>query len=351
MPISTASSRGWDFLTEFQMNSDDLQARPDWDSLRVRLGDLLKRRAFARGLDATETGIKVGLKGYKVERVFDGSARQAERYARIVGALDWSLDEALEHLERHQTPTLPAPRVRRGSEHATLTLAGPTPEPEPEPEIEARPRATDEPDAEEALANEDLFVAPEGSPNAPVTFEDHRERLAGELKERLTATGKSQSAFARALGVSQSTISSVLAAHPKRRQHYDALARELGLYISADYELVEVLGTPEPAAPEPEPAAVSEDAIEEVEQKLTTAPVHTTPEPTPTEQAPAEPTPAPVEAVEATLAAAGSASDGGMVLDDGLTELIEWSAAQRGIEPRIWLALAVAAYHESYRGS
>ena len=34
-------------------------------------------------------------------------------------------------------------------------------------------------------------------------------------------------------------------------------------------------------------------------------------------------------------------------LGDSLIELIESSAASRGMDPHIWLTLAVAAYHES----
>jgi transcriptional regulator with XRE-family HTH domain len=299
------------------MIPSELQERPDWPLLRVRLGDVLKRRAFSRGLDATEAGIKAGLKAYKVERVFDGTAKQAERYDKIATALGWSLSEALEHLERRQTPSLPAPRLRRAGEQAVLA------QPEPLPD--------DEPMTEETTPTEEEALPPlEVKPDAPATFEDHRERLAGELKDMITATGRSQTTYARAIGVSQSTISSVLAARHKRRQHYDSLARELGYYISADYTLV-----PQPDAPAPEPAGVSEEVVEQAAEKLVATPIE--PE-------------APAHAPRRTPRAASSAPTR-LELDDTLIELIEWSAAQRGIDPKIWLTLAVATYHEAHSGS
>ena len=305
------------------MTPDELQERPDWPLLRVRLGNVLKRRAFSRGLDATETGIKVGLKAYKVERVFDGTSKQAERYDKIAQGLGWSIAEALAHLERRETPARPALRLRRGGEQEVLAELDPILEPEPE-------KREDEPMANETTLTDETLPPLEVKPDAPATFEDHRESIAADLKEMITATGKSQTTFARAIGVSQSTISSVLAARHKRRGHYDALARELGYYISADYKLV-----PQPAAPEPEPVEVSEDVVERVEEKLA---------------APAAPK-APAAPVASAAPKTPAGASGRLQLDDTLVDLIEWSAAQRGIDPKIWLTLAVAAYHESHSGS
>ncbi len=279
--------------------------------LRVRLGNVLKRRAFSRGLDATETGIKVGLKAYKVERVFDGTSKQAERYEKIAVGLGWSIAEALEHLERRETPARPALRLRRAGEQDVLTEIDPTPEPEPE----------DESMSNETTPTEETLPPLEVKADAPATFEDYRESIAADLKEMITATGKSQTTYARAIGVSQSTISSVLAARHKRRGHYDSLARELGYYISAEYALV-----PMPDVPEVE--EVSEEVVEQVAEKLSEAPVAAPP------SAPSAPS-----------------APSRLELDDTLVDLIEWSAAQRGIDPKIWLTLAVAAYHEAHSGS
>ncbi len=293
------------------MDMTELQERSDWPELRARLGDLLKLRAFSRGMNANELAQKLGRKPFTVERVFGGITRDGERYASIALALDWSIEEAIAHLGGHDV-TLPAPRLRR-SDGADEALELPDLPPTEEPMND------DAPDI-----SEDSMTTPlprlESSSTGPMTFEDHRERLATELKDMITASGKSQTDWARAIGVSQSTISSVLAARHKRRVHYDNLARELGYFITATFAL-ELM---------PEAAPVEAPAI---------APVVPSASVTPSERRA-------VKVASPVVAPATSSSR--LALDDTLVDLIEWSAGQRGIDPKIWLTLAVAAYHESH---
>jgi transcriptional regulator with XRE-family HTH domain len=302
------------------MKLDDLEERADWDELRAELGAQLERRAQDAGLDASSLAQKMGYRPRHVRQVFTGRWRSIGRYEHVARTLSWSVEDALPVLG--VTP----PRVK-----------SPAPEaPDPDPASPTGPL--------QETSKQDLEAPAMPTPGV---FADHRERVAAELKARVEASEHTQAGLASVLGVSPYTLSSVVTGRAKRRDHYDALAGALGLELSEDFTLVTL--SPDAAefvpAPDAGPSSVThgptEDdlGVDDVGGPVTT---------------PTAPDEGALLEGEGEVAREGSgraAASSRLELDENTAALIEWSAMQRGMDPRVWLTLAVAAYHERHTSS
>ena len=303
------------------MDVNQLEEREDWEELRARLGALLERRAHANEFDATSLAKKMGLRPRHIRQVFCGRRRSPDRYEHVARTLGWSLEDALLELDVDVPSPTPEPNAGADAFEADseaslpMTLAS-TQEPSEPVQVQS-PVFVEEP-----------IVFP--SPPESEGFEAHRVRLASELKARIAASHENQASLSKTLGVSQSVMSSLLAARHKRRGHYDALAGALGLEIDERFMLVT-------------------RSVEHQEASPSAAPIK---EPTPN-----LPTQA-VVVIPKTSSEVGVGSEPGLKtssqpkprleLDESTRVLIEWEAARRGMDPKRWLLLAVAAYHERH---
>jgi plasmid maintenance system antidote protein VapI len=302
------------------MDLNELEERVDWEELRAELGAQLERRAGEAGLDATSLAQKMGYTPRHIRQVFAGRWRSIGRYEHVARTLSWSVEGALPELDitppRAATPAAEAPEA-------------PDPDPASPP---GPPRET---------SREDLEAPAMPTPGV---FADHRERVAAELKARVEASEHTQAGLARMLGVSPYTLSSVVTGRAKRRDHYDALAGALGLELSEDFTLVALSQDAAESVPAPDagPSPVTHGSIED------DLGVDDVGGPVTTPTAPAEGALLEGEGEGARERSGRAAACSRLELDENTAALVEWSAMQRGMDPRVWLTLAVAAYHERY---
>lgn len=331
------------------MDPNTLEQRPDWPELRVRIGRFLELQAAQQNLDEATLASKMGYKTRLIRQVFTGRCRAPGRYEHVARTLGSSLETALEtlleqpltnttaHPERdperdlleHQNVTPNAhvepPRdehsdtlettvssTKTHAESPTTTPSKHTPSTTSNTP-ERHPKRASKHAPEPSHAHENMAPMTPKSSAQDDDFDAHRERLAAQLKELIEASPHNQTKWGRRIGLSASVVSSLLTARPKRRTHYDALAHVLGFMIDDEFELV--------ASP-----------------KSPTSPTLNTSQ-----------QPRPHERSEALISApATSAKPTRLELDDATLELVEWAAAQRGLDPKLWLTLAVAAYHEAH---
>ena len=329
------------------MDPNTLEQRPDWHELRVRIGRFLELQAAQQDLDEATLASKMGYKNRLIRQVFTGRWRAPGRYEHVARTLGSSLETVLEtllehpltnttaHPERdperdlleHQNVTRNAHVEPPRDEHSdtlkttvpsTKTHAdSPTTTPSehapstPSNTPERHPKRASKHAPEPSHAHENMAPMTPKSSSQNDDFDAHRGRLAARLKELIDASPHNQTEWGRRIGLSASVVSSLLAARPKRRTHYDALAHVLGFMIDDDFELVArpKSSTPPPSSTSRQPRQHERSGV------LTSAP-------------------------------ATSAKPTRLELDDATLELVEWAAAQRGLEPKLWLTLAVAAYHE-----
>jgi hypothetical protein len=331
------------------MDPNTLEQRPDWPKLRVRIGRFLELQAAQQNLDEATLASKMGYKTRLIRQVFTGRWRAPGRYEHVARTLGSSLETALEtllehpltntttHPERdperdlleHQNVTQNAHVEPPRDEHSdtlettvpsTETCADlPTPDPSehapspPSNTLDRHSKRGSKHASEPSQEHENMALTTPKSSTRNDDFDAHRGRLAAQLKELIEASPHNQTEWGRRIGLSASVVSSLLAARPKRRTHYDALAHVLGFMIDDEFELVA-----RPKSSTPPPSSTSQQPHQHERSGLLTS------------------------------APATSAKPTRLELDDATLELVEWAAAQRGLEPKLWLTLAVAAYHEAH---